>query len=43
MANPCDAIGELLYLNLEDATKENATQGLLDIGEALRNPGQTYV
>jgi hypothetical protein len=43
MANTCEGIDELLYLDLEDGTKENATQGLLDIREALRNPGQTYV
>ena len=43
MANTCEGIDELLYLDLEDGTKENATQGLLDIREAMRNPGQTYV
>lgn len=43
MANPCEGIDELLYLNLEDGTKENATQGLLDIREAMRKPGRTYV
>ena len=43
MANPCEGIDELLYLNLEDATKENAMQGLLDIREAMRKPGRTYV
>ena len=43
MANTCEGIDELLYLDLEDGTKENATQGLLDIREAMHNPGQTYV
>ena len=43
MANTCEGIDELLYLDLEDGNKENATQGLLDIREAMRNPGRTYV
>ena len=43
MANPCEGIDKLLYLDLEDATEENATHGLLDIREAMRNPGRTYI
>ena len=43
MANTCEGIDKLLYLDLEDATEENATPGLLDIREAMLNPGRTYV
>lgn len=43
MASPCEGIEKLLYLDVEDATEENATHGLLDIREAMRNPGQTYI
>ena len=43
MDNPCEGIDELLYLNLEDATEENSTQGLRDIREAMRIPGKTYI
>jgi len=41
--NPCEGIDELLYLNLEDATEENSTQGLRDIREAMKIPGETYI
>jgi len=41
--NPCEGIDQLLYLDLEDATIENSTQGLIDIREAMRNPGKTYI
>ena len=41
MDNPCEGIDELLYLNLEDATEENSTQGLRDICEAMKIPGKT--
>ena len=43
MDNPCEGIDELLYLNLEDATGENSTQGLRDIREAMKVPGKTYI
>ena len=43
MKNTCEGIDELVYLDLEDATIENSTQGLMDIREAMRNPGRTYV
>ena len=43
MDNPCEGIDELLYLNLEDATGENSTQGLRDIREAMKLPGKTYI
>tara|TARA_B100001123_G_scaffold214927_1_gene242699 strand:- start:1165 stop:1656 length:492 start_codon:yes stop_codon:yes gene_type:complete len=43
MDNPCEGIDELLYLNLDDATEENSTQGLRDIREAMRIPGKTYI
>ena len=43
MDNPCEGIDELLYLNLEDATEENSTQGLRDIREAMKIPGKTYI
>ena len=43
MKNTCEGIDELLYLDLEDATTENATQGLIDIREAMRNPSKTYI
>ena len=43
MKNTCEGIDELVYLDLEDATIENSTQGLIDIREAMRNPGRTYV
>ena len=43
MDNPCEGIDELLYLNLEDATGENSTQGLRDISEAMKLPGKTYI
>ena len=43
MKNPCDGIDELVYFDLEDATIENSTQGLIDIREAMRNPGKTYI
>ena len=43
MDNPCEGIDELLYLNLEDATEENSTQGLRDIREAMKVPGKTYI
>ena len=43
MKNTCEGIDELLYINLEDATTENATQGLIDIREAMRNPSKTYI
>jgi|TARA_B110000438_G_scaffold220586_1_gene213694 ADP-ribose pyrophosphatase YjhB (NUDIX family) len=42
MDNPCEGIDELLYFDLEKATSDNSTQGLLDIREALKNPGKTY-
>ena len=43
MDNPCEGIDELLYLNLEDATGENSTQGLREIREAMKLPGKTYI
>ena len=43
MKNTCEGIDELLYIDLEDATNENATQGLIDIREAMRNPSKTYI
>jgi len=43
MKNTCEGIDELLYIDLEDATIENATQGLIDIREAMRNPSKTYI
>jgi ADP-ribose pyrophosphatase YjhB (NUDIX family) len=43
MDNPCEGIDELLYFDLENATSENSTQGLMDIREALKNPGKTYL
>ena len=43
MDNPCEGIDELLYFDLEKATSDNSTQGLLDIREALKNPGKTYL
>ena len=43
MKNTCDGIDELVYFDLEDATTENSTQGLIDIREAMRNPGKTYI
>ena len=43
MDNPCEGIEELLYLNLEDATEENSTQGLRDIREAMKVSGKTYI
>ena len=43
MDNPCEGIDELLYLNLEDATGENSTQGLRDIREAMKVPSKTYI
>jgi ADP-ribose pyrophosphatase YjhB (NUDIX family) len=43
MKNTCEGIDELLYIDLEDATTENATQGLMDIREAMRNPSKTYI
>ena len=43
MDNPCKGIDELLYFDLENATSDNSTQGLLDIREALKNPGKTYL
>ena len=43
MKNTCDGIDELVYIDLEDATIENATQGLIDIREAMRNPSKTYI
>ena len=43
MDNPCEGIDELLYFDLEEATSDNSTQGLLDIREALKNPGKTYL
>ena len=43
MKNTCEGIDELVYLDLEDATAENSTQGLMDIREAMRNPGKTYI
>ena len=43
MDNPCEGIDELLYFDLENATPDNSTQGLLDIREALKNPGKTYL
>ena len=43
MKNTCEGIDELVYLDLEDANIENSTQGLLDIREAMRNPGKTYI
>ena len=36
MKNTCDGIDELVYFDLEDATIENSTQGLIDIREAMR-------
>ena len=41
MKNTCKGIDELVYIDLEDATIENATQGLIDIREAMRNPSKT--
>ena len=43
MKNTCDGIDELVYFDLEDATIENSTQGLIDIREAMRNPSKTYI
>ena len=43
MKNTCEGIDELVYIDLEDATAENATQGLIDIREAMRNPSKTYI
>ena len=43
MKNTCEGIDELVYIDLEDATIENATQGLIDIREAMRNPSKTYI
>ena len=43
MKNTCYGIDELLYIDLEDATTDNATQGLIDIREAMRNPSKTYI
>ena len=43
MKNTCDGIDELVYFDLDDATIENSTQGLIDIREAMRNPGKTYI
>ncbi|MEC7712686.1 MAG: NUDIX domain-containing protein [Candidatus Thermoplasmatota archaeon] len=43
MKNTCKGIDELVYIDLEDATTENATQGLIDIREAMRNPSKTYI
>jgi len=43
MKNTCEGIDELLYIDLEDASTENATQGLIDIREAMRNPSKTYI
>ena len=43
MKNTCEGIDELLYIDLEDATTENATQGLIDIREAMKNPSKTYI
>ena len=43
MKNTCDGIDERGYIDLEDATIENATQGLIDIREAMRNPSKTYI
>jgi len=43
MKNTCEGIDELRYIDLEDATTENATQGLIDIREAMRNPSKTYI
>ena len=43
MKDTCDGIDELVYFDLEDATIENSTQGLIDIREAMRNPGKTYI
>ena len=43
MKNTCDGIDELVYFDLEDATIEDTTQGLIDIREAMRNPGKTYI
>ena len=43
MKNTCEGIDELLYIDLEYATTENATQGLIDIREAMRNPSKTYI
>jgi hypothetical protein len=43
MNNTCEGIDELVYIDLEDATTENATQGLIDIREAMRNPSKTYI
>jgi len=43
MKNTCEGIDELRYIDLEDATTENATQGLIDIREAMKNPSKTYI
>ena len=43
MKNTCKGIDELVYIDLEDATIENSTQGLIDIREAMRNPSKTYI
>ena len=43
MDNPCEGIDELLYFDLEKATPDNSTQGLMDIREALKNHGKTYL
>ena len=38
-----DISGARLALDMEDATSENSTQGLIDIREAMRNPSKTYI
>ena len=43
MNNTCEGIDELLYLDLRKANKDNSTQGLLDIREAMETPGKTYI
>lgn len=43
ISNPCDGIDELLYLDLATANTDNSTSGLIDIREAMKNPGKNYI
>ena len=43
MANPCEGIEEILYLDLDAANEDNSTNGLRDIREAIKRPGVNYV
>ena len=43
MKNTCEGIDKLLYIDLEEATTENATQCLIDIRDAMKNPSKTYI